>query len=247
MNSTWFRTLLACALVSLFASAPALAQSSSGTVTGRVVDASGAAIAGADVKLINQATKDIRKLTSGADGGFVFSSVPPGAFSLTVQSSGFKLLEKTNLNLAPSERLATGDLRLDVGTVSETVEVTSQGAAIQTESSERSALIDSRQISTGVGPSMASGSQMYSGICADLPVAPARSRRAAAVNAPAPADSTGIAAAPLNTDAKSSEPNWRKSMNKPSRKPTSPMRFTQNALFPASVAVFFRNQKPMSR
>src|SRR5262249_447952 len=40
-----------------------------------------------------------------------------------------------------------GELRLEVGTITEKVEVTAQGAAIQTESSERSALIDSRQIS----------------------------------------------------------------------------------------------------
>src|SRR5262249_59732657 len=59
---------------------------------------------------------------------------------------GFKTFQKTNLNLSSADRLAIGELRLEVGTLTETVEVTASGAAIQTESSERSALIDSKQI-----------------------------------------------------------------------------------------------------
>jgi hypothetical protein len=115
-------------------------------IAGRVIDSSSAAIAGAEVKLINQATKDVRILKSSADGSFVFSDVLPGVFALSVKADGFKLLDKTNLNLTANERLAVGDLRLEVGAVSETVEVRSEGAAIQTESSERSAVIDSREI-----------------------------------------------------------------------------------------------------
>ena len=58
---------------------------------------------------------------------------------------------------------------------------------------------------TGVGPAMASGSQTYKGICADLPVAPTNSSKAMAVIQPA-LDSTGIACTLPNTVAKSSEP-----------------------------------------
>src|SRR5205807_2224888 len=130
----------------LLSSTPAMAQSSSGTIAGRVIDSSAAAVSGADVKLVNRATRDTRSLKTATDGSFVFSDVPPGVFSPSVHAAGFKLLEKTNLNLTASERLATGDLRLDVGTITETVEVKAEGAAIQTESSERSAVIDSRQI-----------------------------------------------------------------------------------------------------
>src|SRR6266568_653823 len=114
---TTFRVrLLVCVVALSIAAVPALAQSSTGTVTGRVIDSSGAAIVGAEVKLINQATTDTRRMTTAADGDFVFSSVPPGAFAITVRADGFKQFEKSNLNLAPSDRLATGDLRLEVGT-----------------------------------------------------------------------------------------------------------------------------------
>jgi hypothetical protein len=122
-------------------------QTSSGTVTGRVVDPTGAAVSGAEVRLINQATKDAHTAISAANGDFSFTDVQPGTFTLAVKFAGFKQLDKSNLNLTASERLATGDLRLEVGNVTETVEVAAAGAPVQTESSERSAVIDSRQIS----------------------------------------------------------------------------------------------------
>jgi hypothetical protein len=121
-------------------------QTATGTVSGRVVDPSGAAVAGADVRLINQETKDTRRLLTGAEGDFVFADVHPGTFTITVVATGFKQLDKSNFHISPSDRLATGDLRLEVGAVSERVEVTAVGAAIETASSERSALIDSKQI-----------------------------------------------------------------------------------------------------
>ena len=82
MNNPRVRALLVCAGV-LLSAAAALAQSSSGTIAGRVIDSSAAAIVGADVKLINQAT-DARTLKTSGDGTFVFTDVPPGAFSITV-------------------------------------------------------------------------------------------------------------------------------------------------------------------
>ncbi len=125
----------------------ATGQSTTGTLTGRVIDPSSAAIAGAEVKLINQATRDTRRLETTTGGDFAFLEVKPGAYTLSVRAGGFKHLEKSNLNLTSSERLATGDLRLEVGAVNETIEVVAVGAAVQTESAERSAVIDSRQIS----------------------------------------------------------------------------------------------------
>ena len=115
MKKFSYRTAFACVFVCLFAAASAWAQSSSGTVTGRVIDSSGAAIAEADVQLIDQATKDTRKVASTADGDFLFSNVQPGTFTLTVRAAGFKRLDKSDINLTASDRLAIGDLRLEVG------------------------------------------------------------------------------------------------------------------------------------
>ena len=93
MKKFSYRTAFACVFASLFAAGSAWAQSSSGTVTGRVIDSSGAAIAEADIQLIDQATKDTRKVASTADGDFLFSNVQPGTFTLTIRAAGFKRLD----------------------------------------------------------------------------------------------------------------------------------------------------------
>ena len=87
---------------------------------------------------------------------------------------------------------------------------------------------------TGVGPSMASGSQTYSGICADFPVAPMNSSSAMALNTPKPAVSA--ANAPLcramATSVKRSVPSTDIMSSMPRMKPESPTRFTMNAFLP---------------
>ena len=92
---------------------------------------------------------------------------------------------------------------------------------------------------TGVGPSMASGSQTYSGICADLPVAPMKSSSVIRDSVPNAALSTGIAPAASATARKSRVPNTEKMRNIPTMKPQSPIRLTMNAFLPASDALFF--------
>src|SRR6202040_3236244 len=74
---------------------------------------------------------------------------------------------------------------------------------------------------TGVGPAMASGSQTYSGICADLPAAPTSRRRQMVVRIPTLA-SVGMGLAASKTLVKSSEPNWRTIKKIASENPKSP-------------------------
>src|SRR5579871_351201 len=94
---------------------------------------------------------------------------------------------------------------------------------------------------TGVGPSMASGSQTYRGSCADLPQAPVKSKRQATVKVPkTPQPSCDHGAALAKSDVKSSVPKVLKSKNMPSMKPKSPMRLTMKAFLPASDADFFK-------
>jgi hypothetical protein len=124
----------------------AFAQSSSGTITGRVVDASGSTIAGAEVRVINQVDQGSRTFTTDANGDFVFPNLEPGQYTIAVKATGFKQVDKKDLKLSASDRLSAGDIRLEVGAVSESVEVTAQAATIQTASAERSGLLDSKQI-----------------------------------------------------------------------------------------------------
>src|SRR5258707_6488726 len=99
---------------------------------------------------------------------------------------------------------------------------------------------------TGVGPSIASGSQTYKGICADLPVAPTKS--SSVISDITPKVVSG--ATPDTARAiswKSSVPNRTNARNTPRMNPKSPMRLTMNAFLPASAADFFSYQNPMRR
>ncbi len=98
---------------------------------------------------------------------------------------------------------------------------------------------------TGVGPCIASGSQTYSGIWADLPVAPSSRNKVTAVMTGPPAANAPPALA--NTASKSSEPVWRKMRNIATRNPKSPIRFTMKAFLPASALTCSVNQKPINR
>src|SRR6266540_5300223 len=95
---------------------------------------------------------------------------------------------------------------------------------------------------TGVGPSMASGSQTWSGNWADLPIAPAKRRRAMMVAV--------VSVWPpilAKTSVKANDPSVVQIMITPRPKPKSPIRLTTNAFLAAPAAEGFLYQKPMSR
>lgn len=141
------RLLFFSTLVFLLTSA-ALAQTTSGEISGRVVDPSGAVVSGADVTLINQGTGEVRTARSDDVGNFRFVALRPGTFTIRITAPAFQKLEKANLHVSASERLAAGDLKLSVGSSTETVAVTAEAATVQTDSAERSSLLDSKEMST---------------------------------------------------------------------------------------------------
>ncbi len=140
-----FRIAVVLVCVGLGAT-PLFAQSSSGTITGRVVDESQKAIPGATVKLVRTDIQDERTLVTSDSGAFVFTSLQPGPYSLAVEITGFIKYETKNIVLNASDRLAVGDIMLKVGGVTETIVVESTRAPIQTESSEHGAVIDAKQV-----------------------------------------------------------------------------------------------------
>src|SRR5260370_2382820 len=116
---------LVCALVALgIAAFPAAwAQTITGVVSGTVVDASGAAVPGASVTLVNSGTGAHSPATTDASGGFVFPSIEPATYSVVVELQGFKPYEKTNIQVTASERVNAGAIQLDVGALTESVSV----------------------------------------------------------------------------------------------------------------------------
>lgn len=122
------------------------AQTISGSITGTVLDASGNVIPAASVKVISERTGEERLSQTNDVGDFLFPALQPGAYTIGVEHPGFRPYRKTGNMLSAAERLSVGTLMLQVGSVGESVTVQAQAVAVQTSSSENSALIDSRQL-----------------------------------------------------------------------------------------------------
>jgi hypothetical protein len=144
----WYRLLTLVFSLTFFCGITqiASAQTSSGTINGRVVDQSGGVVAGAQVRLINQQTGVAIKTEVRPNGSFIFPDVQPGTFNVVVQAPGYKELRKENLRLNASQILSAGTLTLQVGEVSQAVTISADVTPIQINSSERSDVLDDHQM-----------------------------------------------------------------------------------------------------
>jgi hypothetical protein len=130
----------------LLSATAAVAQTISGSVVGSVKDPSGLGVAQAEVALTQTATNALREARTNERGDFVFASLPPGEYSLAVKVAGFKTAQRRPLMLTASETLPVGDIVLEVGNVTDSVTVTTEGAVVQTASSERAGVITGSQV-----------------------------------------------------------------------------------------------------
>ncbi len=148
-----FRQFTISAVVStLLISHYSFGQSSSGQINGLVEDPSGAVVPGAAVKLINESNASERTTVTNGQGNFVFPSLPPGTYDLRITAQGFKSFFEEHLVLSASDQLSAGILQMQLGSESQSVTVQADEAPVQTESGERSALIDEQQMSTLLTP-----------------------------------------------------------------------------------------------
>ncbi len=130
---------LSCLLMLTLALAlSAIAQTTSGSISGNVTDPNGASVANATVVLKDAARNFSQTATSDAEGRFVFPTLSPSTYTLTIEASGFKKQERTGILLVANDRQALGDLKLEVGQANETVTVTAEATLVQSESAERS-------------------------------------------------------------------------------------------------------------
>lgn len=122
------------------------AQQVTGSIAGTVTDPEGAAVAGAAVQLVSAETRAVRNASADAAGGFVFTAVTPGMFNVSVEHPGFKKYQKLGIELPPGGTISLGNLRLDVGSVNESVTVKAEGSTVQLNNSERAGTITSEEI-----------------------------------------------------------------------------------------------------
>ncbi len=123
----------------------ALAQSTAGTITGIVTDASGAVIPGVDISLTNTDTGVVSKTQTNASGVYIVTSLLPGPYRLEAQAQGFKRKEVREITLQTGQELRV-DLSLEVGAVTEAIEVQATVAQLQQETAEISDVFTTNEI-----------------------------------------------------------------------------------------------------
>jgi outer membrane receptor protein involved in Fe transport len=120
-----------------------LAQGGQGELAGQVTDPSGAVISGAQVKLSNTATGDVRSTTTSAGGSYRFAAVPPGSYALELAAKGFKSVKVQNVVVTVGV-VTTSDAKMELGAATEQVTVEAGVQQVQTQESSLSGLVDRR-------------------------------------------------------------------------------------------------------
>src|SRR5215472_1674711 len=125
------RNLLLILVGFLFACCSARAQTATGRIVGTVTDTQGAAIAGAKITVLNTGTNVRSDTVSNADGYYQVLQLPVGTYAVSAEREGFAkvVTEAQPLDINQSLRI---DVRLKVGSLSETVRVESQAAQVET-------------------------------------------------------------------------------------------------------------------
>jgi Carboxypeptidase regulatory-like domain/TonB dependent receptor len=123
------------------------AQESRGSLTGRVTDASGAAIPNAQVSIVNVATNTATTITTNSEGSYTALYLLPGQYRVTVESAGFKKLIREGIEIQIGDKAAL-DVQLEPGALTDTVTVTGDSTPLlDTATASSGQVIDRRRIS----------------------------------------------------------------------------------------------------
>ena len=117
-----------------------------GSITGNVIDASGQGVPNAKVTLTSVSTSGVRTAVANEVGVFTVQAVQPDTYNLRIEQKGFKTYSRNGIAISANERVAIGDVTLQVGDVTETISVTAESAQVQTSSSEHSAELTTTQL-----------------------------------------------------------------------------------------------------
>jgi hypothetical protein len=136
------------ALAALFLAAAITAgygQDPRGTITGRVTDTSGAVIPGARIHALNKETGVVASTQTNAAGSFNIPFLLPGMYRLSAESTGFKQIVHDSVGVRVADTVEV-NLEMQIGTVSESVEVTAEAPPLDTASSSLGQVVDSKRI-----------------------------------------------------------------------------------------------------
>lgn len=121
------------------------AQNLSSTIAGTVKDKTGAVIAGVSVTATNEATNVANTVQTNADGAYAFLSLPVGTYDVEAKQPGFTNYKQTGITLNINDHI-TVDIALEVGAVTQTVEVSATAAHVDTSSATLGNVINGQTI-----------------------------------------------------------------------------------------------------
>ncbi|CAN5803617.1 hypothetical protein BH24ACI4_BH24ACI4_04370 [soil metagenome] len=137
--------IIGLSMIALCLTAPASAQDPRAAIQGRVVDSSGGAVPGVTVTIANTATGTVNTAVTNENGVYGFPFVAPGGYDVTAELSGFKRVERKNVDARIADRLDL-DFTLEVGGVEETISVVGGAPLLDTRSGSSGQVIDEKRI-----------------------------------------------------------------------------------------------------
>ncbi|MDQ3258996.1 MAG: TonB-dependent receptor [Acidobacteriota bacterium] len=143
MNSKFLCSMLLTIVCVVASASLAFGQSDRGVVTGTVTDSNGGAIPDADVTATNLATNVISRTRTTGEGVYTIPALSAGTYKVRIEKSGFKVSEQPETVVAASQTTNI-DAALEPGQVSETVEISTESAQLQTENSKISTQVSNR-------------------------------------------------------------------------------------------------------
>jgi len=135
----------AAMLLAIAGTASLSAQTNMGTITGLVTDRSNAVLPGVTVTAKNTATGAEATTVTSSTGNYLIPNLPVGPYQITVSHPGFKSWSRTGIALSAGENIRA-DAMLDLGQVTERVEVTSEAPQLKTESTEVSTTMEQKLV-----------------------------------------------------------------------------------------------------
>src|ERR1019366_2614252 len=140
-----FRTMFSRLLVVLCLAAGLYAQSERGNINGVVTDSSGAAIPNQPVIITNPATNTSEHVTTTSSGEYNAANLTPGSYRLEVDATGFKRFVADKVTLTAGQTLRI-DAQLQIGQLTDTVEVNAQALQLQTENAKISTAVQNKMV-----------------------------------------------------------------------------------------------------
>jgi hypothetical protein len=142
---TWARTAALVFLSLMLLCPAATAQNPLGRLAGSVFDSSGGVLPGVTVVLTNTATGESRSTTTSSTGSFTFPGLQPGPYKAVIELQGFKTATYTNITINVGQEYSL-TAKMEIGGVTETVEVTAGTSLVQTTTPEVSQTVQQKQV-----------------------------------------------------------------------------------------------------